>query len=181
MGCFDTYNATSPLFTDITVGNAVDRQWNWFLCNEPFAFWQDGAPSDRPSIVSRLVDGAYWQRQCDLFFPTEGNYTYGSNTGKTVTDVNKFTGGWSAKNTTRLIWTNGEFDPWQSASTSSQFRPGGPLQSTKEAPLQIIPGGFHCSDLRVSNGQANAGVMKVIDNEVAQIKKWVAQYKSADI
>lgn len=29
VGCFDTYNASSPLFTDISVGNAADRQWVW--------------------------------------------------------------------------------------------------------------------------------------------------------
>lgn len=33
--CFDTYNATSPLYTDLTPLNAANRQWNWFLCNEP--------------------------------------------------------------------------------------------------------------------------------------------------
>jgi hypothetical protein len=59
---------------------------------------------------------------------------------------------------------------------SSEFRPGGPLESTKEAPLQIIPGGFHCSDLRLRNGLVNAGVQKVIDNEVSQIVKWVGEW-----
>jgi hypothetical protein len=41
LGCFDTYNASSTLFTDLTVGNAIDRQWNWMLCNEPFDYWQE--------------------------------------------------------------------------------------------------------------------------------------------
>jgi hypothetical protein len=45
-----------------------------------------------------------------------------------------------------------------------------------EAPLQIIPGGFHCSDLRLRNGLVNAGVQKVIDNEVTQIVKWVGEW-----
>jgi hypothetical protein len=34
-GCFDTYNFSSPLFRDETLDNAIDRQWNWLLCNEP--------------------------------------------------------------------------------------------------------------------------------------------------
>ena len=174
--CFDTFNASSPLFTDRSVNNSIDRQWNWMLCNEPFAYWQDGAPSDTPSIVSRLVGPKYWNRQCALFFPPEGNYTYGSADGKTVADVNRFTGGWSVTNTTRLTWTNGEFDPWRTSGVSSEFRPGGPLASTKQAPVNIIPGGFHCSDLNIRNGKANAGVQKVIDTEVAQIKEWVAEY-----
>lgn len=59
---------------------------------------------------------------------------------------------------------------------SSEFRPGGPLQSTPEVPVQVIPGGFHCSDLRLKNGLVNAGVQEVIDNEVAQIVQWVSEY-----
>ena len=38
-------------------------------CNEPFGYWQDGAPEDRPTIVSRLVTADYWIRQCGLYFP----------------------------------------------------------------------------------------------------------------
>jgi len=174
--CFNSFNASSPLFTDITVGNAIDRQWNWFLCNEPFAYWQDGAPENVPTIVSRLVTPAYWQRQCGLFFPKEGNFTFGSNAGKTVNTVNAFTGGWDIANTERLTWTNGEFDPWRTASVSSEFRPGGPKVSTAAAPIHVIPDGVHCFDLLAENGQVNAGVQAVINAETAQIKAWVAEF-----
>lgn len=50
------------------------------------------------------------------------------------------------------------------------------MVSTANEPVQIIPGGFHCSDLYMADYYANAGVRKVVDNEVAQIKKWVAEY-----
>lgn len=33
--CYNTHNASSPLFTDLTPTNSANRQWNWFLCNEP--------------------------------------------------------------------------------------------------------------------------------------------------
>ena len=160
------------------MSNEVDRQWTWFLCNEPFAYWQDGAPEGTPSIVSRHVDAAYWQRQCALNFPTEGNYTFGSAKGKTVDTTNAYTGGWGNRNSTRLIWTNGEFDPWRSTSVSSSFRPGGPLESTPSQPLQVIPSGIHCSDLILKNGAVNAGVQTVIDNEIKQIKTWVDEFYS---
>lgn len=175
LSCFDTHNASSPIYTDTTVDNAINRQWNWFLCNEPFDYWQDGGPSDRPSVVSRLVTPEYWERQCALFFPAEGEFTYGHAEGKTVEDVNAYTGGWFT-NTTRLVWTNGEFDPWKDATVSSDFRPGGPLESTTEAPVLVIPAGIHCSDLLAENGAVNAGVQEVIDAEVAQIVQWVAEY-----
>lgn len=50
------------------------------------------------------------------------------------------------------------------------------MESTPDTPVLVIPGGFHTSDLRLSNGEANEGVMKVIQTEVAQIKTWVEEY-----
>jgi hypothetical protein len=41
ISCFDTYNASNPIFTDLTVGNAANRQWQWLLCHEPLAYWQE--------------------------------------------------------------------------------------------------------------------------------------------
>jgi hypothetical protein len=41
--CFNTYDASNLEFTNLTVGNAIDRQWNWMLCNEPFDYWQEYA------------------------------------------------------------------------------------------------------------------------------------------
>lgn len=40
LGCFDSYNETSVMFTDMAVNNTINRQWYWMLCNEPFAYWQ---------------------------------------------------------------------------------------------------------------------------------------------
>lgn len=134
-----------------------------------------GAPNNTPTIVSRLVTAAYWQRQCGLYFPPTNGYTYDAN-GHTVHDVNGRTGGWKLTDTTRLIWTNGQFDPWRTSGVSSEFRPGGPLASTPKAPVQIIPGGFHCSDLIARNGLVNDGVQTVIDNEIKQIVEWVKEY-----
>lgn len=117
----------------------------------------------------------YWQRQCADYFGPPG--TFGSAEGKTVEDVNVYTGGWDiAGNTTRLIYTNGQFDPWKDATVSSDYRPEGPYEGTADAPLLMVPDGIHCSDMIARNGAANAGVQKVIDTEVAQIKAWVDEF-----
>lgn len=184
LSCFDSYNASGLIFTNLTVRNPSNSQWVWMLCNEPFAYWQDGAPNDTPSIVSRLINAQYWQRQCDLFFPPEDGFTYGSSPlhrpQRTVDTANAETYGWllpsKAGPTTRLIWTNGQFDPWRTSGVSSEFRPGGPLVSTPAAPVQVIPGGFHCSDLIARDAAANDAVQAVVDNEIAQIKTWVGEY-----
>ncbi|KAK2023603.1 serine carboxypeptidase S28 [Colletotrichum zoysiae] len=176
MACWDTYNATSPGYTDWTADNAFGRPWYWLLCNEPFFYWQVGAPEDRPTIVSRLVTPEYYQRQCSLFFPQQGEYTFASNKGKTADDVNSQTSGWSFTNTTRLVWANGEFDPWRSASVSSELRPGGPLQSRPGAPVELIPGSRHCNDLLIKNAEVNADVKAAVTAEVAQLKTWVDEF-----
>lgn len=46
--CYDTHNASSPIFTDTSVNNNIDRQWQWFLCNEPFFYWQEYVKSKFP-------------------------------------------------------------------------------------------------------------------------------------
>lgn len=32
--CYDTYNASSPMYTDTSLSNEFDRQWVWMTCNE---------------------------------------------------------------------------------------------------------------------------------------------------
>jgi len=71
---------------------------------------------------------------------------------------------------------NGGYDPWREAGVSSEFRPGGPLQSTEQAPVIIVPGGFHTSDLITKNGAVNAGAKTAIDAAIAQMKTWVAEF-----
>jgi hypothetical protein len=174
--CLDTYDATSPMYADWSLSNQLDRQWWWMTCNEPFGYWQDGAPRYRPSIVSRLITEEYWTRQCGLFFPEIAGKTYGLAVGKTYQDVNEYTGGWFIDDTTRLLYVNGEFDPWREASVASDFRPGGPLQSTEKVPAKLVPGGFHTSDLVTRNGLVNAGAKKVIDQGVQKMAQWVKEW-----
>ncbi|KAI1338737.1 peptidase S28 [Xylariaceae sp. FL0016] len=173
--CLQALNASNPIYHDLTPSNAGNRQWNWMLCNEPFEYWQDGAPADRPSIVSRLVDADYWRSQCPLWFPEP---EYGIAKGKTAEDVNEYTGGWfeSSSNVTRLMMTNGEWDPWRDATLSSTFRPGGPKESTEEFPIRVLEHGTHCSDLYGQNWAVNADAKAIADEEVANMADWVQEF-----
>lgn len=145
------------------------------LKRHSFKWWQTSAPEDKQTLVSRLIDPAYFEDPCAFFFPPEGEYTYGIDKGLTEDDVNKFTGGWDHE-TKRLVFVNGEFDPWQAATVSSQFRPGGPLKSTPEAPVHLIPGGIHCSDLSLKNAEVNEGVMEVFNAVVDTMQTWVEEF-----
>lgn len=72
--------------------------------------------------------------------------------------------------------TNGELDPWRDATLSSQFRPGGPLKSTKQLPVRLVKGGVHCSDMYGPNWAANDEVKALAEDAAAQMKGWVGAW-----
>ncbi|KAL2072372.1 hypothetical protein VTL71DRAFT_11715 [Oculimacula yallundae] len=176
--CMDTHDPKNPIYTNFTVRSPSNLQWKWMLCNEAFGWWQTGAPINETTLASRLVNADYFQKQCALWFPTVNGFTYGSSKSPqdNVDRVNKLTGGWKRENATRLIQTNGQFDFWRSSGVASDFRPGGPYQGSTTALTQVVPGGMHCSDFFTYNGLQNAGVQKVIDNQMAQMKQWVSEF-----
>ncbi|EGP83270.1 unnamed protein product [Zymoseptoria tritici ST99CH_3D1] len=172
--CFDNHNASSPAYTDISVGNPYNRQYFWLDCNTPWGYWQTGAPQGRPSLASRLHTVAYEREQCGMLFP---GVEYGQ--GRNAEDWNAYTGGWKEPPpNSRIMYVNGEFDPWREAGVSSDFRPGGPLQSNEQAKwvVKVVPGGLHTSDMIQDNVRANAGVKQVVDEAVKQMKDWVGEW-----
>ena len=148
----------------------------WMLCNEPFEWWQDGAPPFQPTLVSRLVTASYWRSQCPLLFPPEEDGPYGVLKGQRARDVNRRTGGWHATNTTRAMHTNGQYDPWRDATLSSTFRPGGPVVSSDALPVRLVKGGTHCSDLYGSNWDVNEGVKQLALDATKQMEGWVGEF-----
>ncbi|KAK6084908.1 serine carboxypeptidase S28 [Seiridium cupressi] len=173
--CWNTYDTSMQVYDDLSANNAVDRTWIWMTCNEPFFYWQTGAPPDQPSLLTRLANAEYYQRQCANWFPPQGSSSFASSEGKTEVQVNSHTGGWSNTHTTRLLFSNGEFDPWRSASVSSTFRPGGPLNSTADVPVILINGSRHCTDLSKKNA-INPAIAAAQDAEISQISDWVAEF-----
>ncbi|KAL2178375.1 serine carboxypeptidase S28-domain-containing protein [Thermothelomyces heterothallicus CBS 202.75] len=173
IACFKNLDPNNAAYKDLSLDNWINRQWNWMLCNEPFEWWQDGAPLTRPTLVSRLVNADYWRKQCPLHFPEGG---YGIAAGKRAKDVNRWTGGWSVTNTTRAMHTNGQYDPWRDATLSSKFRPGGPVQSTKRLPVRLVKGGTHCSDLYGQNWAVNEDVKKLAQDAADEMTGWVGEW-----
>lgn len=145
------------------------------LCNEPFEWWQTGAPEGKPSFVSRTVNVAYFHEQCRFMF---GDGPYGLAKGDSVEQLNAETGGWNHTNTNgRLMYANGQYDPWLDATVSAtEGRPEGPLESTPELPVRVIPGGVHCSDLYGQNWDVNAEVKAIAEAETEQMAGWVQEF-----
>lgn len=132
------------------------------------------------SLVSQTITSDYYQRQCSLYFPPINGFTFNSAHNRSTSPMNTWTSGWDDTNTTRLIWVNGEFDPWREAGVSAVSRPGGPLRSTAQAPVLVVPGGHHGSDMTLANAEVNKGAKAVIDTITVQMKAWVGEFYYAD-
>jgi len=167
--CLGTFNASEPFWTDTTIDNA-DRSWEWIVCNE-VGWYQEAAPSGTPSLVSRLLQPSYDERQCTNFFPE----AFPSNTipVPTTSATNSKFGGWNV-NIDRLFFANGKRDPWRDATVSSDFHT---RQSTSTQPI-AEGDGFHTSDLLTANGVVDATVLAVQKQALATFRTWVSQWKA---
>lgn len=198
--CFALSNASSPMYTDLSIDNFAGRQWDWMLCNEPcvlftpphfphinhselldrLLYWQTGAPkSESKTLVPRTASADYWENvMCNLIFP-EGRF--GLSNGKTVEDYNNYTSGWAGEYSedARIMDANGQFDPWRDATLSSVDRPGGPMQSTPEHPVRVIPGGMHCSEYYKNNWDVNEETKNIAYEEVETLKRWIDEFYEA--
>ena len=93
----------------------------------------------------------------------------GSTRGFTEENTNSFTrGGWQASFADqRVMFCNGQFDPWRSATVSSDYRPSGPLASTAETPIFIVEGGVHVPDLIINPNSPDQ--VSVVEQEIAVV------------
>ncbi|KAK1999076.1 serine carboxypeptidase S28 [Colletotrichum falcatum] len=148
------------------------RSWVWQLCNEPLGWWHTGPRSSNgTSLVSSHVHLEHRQRQCDLRFPPTSGFKPAISNGFTVAMFNEWTGGWNASYE-NVLFIDGEFDPWKSATMSSDYRPGGPSKSTEKAPRLVVEGATHVPDFRLS--ELNA---KVVQQGVEIMGKWIEAWK----
>ncbi|KAL3959550.1 hypothetical protein ACCO45_004667 [Purpureocillium lilacinum] len=177
VACYDSYNTELASYTDTSVNNTVNRQWMWYLCNEPYLrVVADLGPRGHHGPHPQALRPRVLAPPVRPLLPPVGDHTYGLARGRTVEQVNAKTGGWDHVNTTRLMWVNGELDPWRPATVSAELRPGGPLASTDEAPVFLLPKAAHCNDAIVKNGEANPEVGKMMQQEVAYVKRWVDEF-----
>ncbi|KAI0638520.1 peptidase S28 [Trametes polyzona] len=174
--CLGTYNATQDIWTDISVDNA-GRSWMWivadlklFSCNE-VGFFQEGAPLGHPTLVTRLVQPPYDERQCTYMFP-EAFQHLGHLPVPRVDATNKAYHGWFVQ-VPHLFFANGHRDPWREATLAAD---GTHFRSTPEQPLTISDG-FHCSDLNTPNAVVDPTVLAVQQQGLKAIAGWIAEWK----
>ncbi|KAH0437363.1 serine peptidase [Colletotrichum camelliae] len=137
------------------------RSWTWQLCNE-LGWWQIGPPqSDGSNIVSSYLTSDPMSQ------------------GATADDFNKWTkGGWNAP-FEKVMFVDGEFDMWNSATMSSVYRPGGPWKSTEKVPRMVVKRGLHVPDLDLDhvNWDVFEGLAVVTKKQLKIMEKWLSEWK----
>lgn len=153
------------------------RPWQWMLCNEPFGWYQNGPPeSDGTNIISSALRPEHYQRRCALAFPETNGFKAGSDEGFTAEHLNRWTKGWDAPYE-RVLFVNGEHDPWRSATIASDYRPDGPVQSSAEVPSLIVKDGVHVPDLILEDDDAQAVVIeRAVEIMGGWLKDWTKPY-----
>lgn len=142
-----------------------------------FQWWQ----TERPDKPLHVTTGYYTeqlmrQETCIDVFPDVGKFKVGIKLGRDESTVNRLTTGWENTNATRLVWVNANLDPWLYATVSSPDRPGGPLQSTEDAPVYMLRGAAHCNDYLTDNYYANDDARTMFDGVAENMKKWAADF-----
>ncbi|KAI0737246.1 peptidase S28 [Daedaleopsis nitida] len=166
--CLGTYDSTNPYWS-YTYEPNPGRSWDWLLCTQ-FGFNFAGAPQAQPTIASRLVGAVWTERQCGYRFPDAGFQN--SVASPNADGLNALYKGW---NTTanRLIFANGQRDPWREATVAADnaVDPGLAMQPRLES-----SDGYHCSDLLMRESAASASVKKVQDDAVGKLAQWLLQW-----
>ncbi|KAL7281910.1 hypothetical protein ACG7TL_003376 [Trametes sanguinea] len=166
--CFDSYDAQNPAYTNVTVNNWA-RSWEWLLCTQ-FGWWQVGAPASQPSIVSRLVDRQWNERQCVFMFPEA--FSSPPVVFLDALRVNQQYGGWNTT-TERLIFVNGLRDPWREATVAADgaTSPGWDMQP------HLLGDGYHTSDLFLSEGVASPAINATQRQALEYLAAWLSDWQ----
>jgi hypothetical protein len=161
--CLGTYDASQTYWTNVTVDNA-SRSWTWMVCNQ-VGYYLVGPPEGQPTIVSRIVQPIYGERQCVNMFPQK----FSSLPSPSAAEANDMYQGWNV-NVDRLFFVNGLRDPWREATVSAD---GLNKASATTQPIYESDA-FHCSDLHAENGIVDETVYAVQMAALEYMKTWLA-------
>ncbi|KAI9446834.1 peptidase S28 [Lactarius indigo] len=165
--CLSTYNTSQSYWTSTAIDNAV-RSWFWTVCTE-MGFFATSAPQGQPTLLSRLIDVTYYERQCQQMFPS----AFPRPSLPNVDATNKAYGGYYLR-AERLFTATGLRDPWRDATVSSDDVH---IESTPEQPI-VESGGFHISDLATANGLVDPTVLNVQTQALRYMKGWLTNWKA---
>ncbi|KAI9291136.1 hypothetical protein K502DRAFT_333432 [Neoconidiobolus thromboides FSU 785] len=139
------------------------RQWNYQCCTE-FGYWQT-APSANVSTQKSTRSKYLTVDWFNNFFCS--SKLYGKYVGPPDTNRINYRHGAKHIGTDRIIFTNGDKDPWSQLSVTDI------KQSRKNRPVLIIKDGSHVTDLGTPNPKDSQSLQDAHKVMIDTIDRWV--------
>ncbi|KAK6375701.1 hypothetical protein LTS17_007523 [Exophiala oligosperma] len=134
--CYNSHNASAPMYADKTLANYNSLSWSYQVCTE-WGYFQTGSgvPKNKLPLVSRLLTLEYETLICRLAFDIHH--------APNLTAINKY-GGFNISYP-RLAFVGGEADPWRPATPLATLDVPDQLNRTSNAsePVIMIAGAVH--------------------------------------
>jgi len=137
--------------------------WNILACNQlamPIGYGPDSM------FIEQAFDYDTYTAWCQKEFGLTPDYDWAL----------RYFGGWNIDKdflaTTNVIFSNGELDPWRAGGLNKNVTADG------SGIALYIESGAHHLDLRPPNAEDPATVTEARNVEMANIKKWIADYQS---
>ena len=135
--------------------------WNVLACNQlamPISF------NDKSMFIPQTFDYDAYTKECQKVFGLTPDYEWAL----------RFFGGYDIDRDflgdSNTIFSNGQFDPWRAGGLNKN------VTADSSGIALYIEGGAHHLDLRPPNAADPATVTEARNIEMANIKKWIAEY-----
>jgi len=159
----NSYNSNFNI-SDKIADNDGSRQWYWQTCLE-FGFWQTAPKPPLRRVRSKYITVDYYQSGCAT--------TYGARNVPPQPQTDRINSVYQSDHisTPRIVFANGELDPWRRLSVSAPD--ASPRQSTLDQPVYVIKGGHHCDDLGRTTPKDSASQTEVKQKINNDIQRWL--------
>jgi hypothetical protein len=164
-----------------TLAGGGDRVWTWQTCTE-YGFYQTCEPGSGCPFAQDVVGPAAnslqsYLDQCDAAFGTAAGTFAEADVAASVAFSNLWSGGWNPASS-RVLYVNGEIDPWHSQSVLPGNREFGKV-------LPVGPAGSGLAALMVegsshhywthATGVQSPPIVQARELIFAQVKAWLAE------
>lgn len=160
--CLDvSYASYVATLLNTTVAGGVERIWTYETCNE-FAFYQTCDPGSQcPFTTHPWLDTLQFSLDlCALAFNISA-----AQVTESVAATNAYYGA-DQPNATRILFVNGDIDPWHALSV---LEPLSPL-----LPALVVPGASHHAWTHPAQPTDSAAIVKVRQQITSYVLQWLA-------
>jgi hypothetical protein len=142
-----------------TLADFHGNEWFYQVCTE-VGFYQVKNTASNESVLSPLIDEAYWANECQQFVGTAPNVSATNAT---------YYAPLAANQVSNVLFVNGSDDPWSTLSFNEKTKTPAQLTSF------VVKTGSHCQDLYNLTPQSVLGVFQAHTTFYGLATTWLAQ------